>query len=101
MKKTLLFPFLTAIICLSNLAGNAQSPRLQLLEYFDNTSIPSFGALANAHTDSLLNANPGKITCIKYHVYWGSQDGTDPMNLQNPTQAQTRVNYYNVTSDPW
>src|SRR5262245_54855300 len=94
MKKLFTKFFVPAIICVSISMVKAQSPRLQLFEYFDNTSIPPFGAVANAHFDSLADANTDKIIFIKYHVAWGSETGTDPMNLQNPDQAATRVLYY-------
>jgi hypothetical protein len=101
MKTRLLsLLFLSALFCVNTFETKAQSQRLQLFEYFDNTSIPPFGAVANANVDSLVLNHSNKIACIKYHVAWGSMTGTDPMNLQNPLQPLTRVNYYKVTADP-
>ncbi|MDZ4847633.1 MAG: choice-of-anchor J domain-containing protein [Chitinophagales bacterium] len=92
--------FLLLFLC-AGFFAKAQSPRLQLFEYFDNTSIPvNIGAVAKANYTSLANANPDKFVTIQYHVAWGSETGTDPMNLHNPAQVQTRVTYYNVTADP-
>jgi len=97
-----LLALLCPVICLFCPAiVNAQSPRMQLFEYFDNTSIPpNIGAFAKAHYDSLAAANAGKLITLRYQVAWGSQTGTDPMNLHNPAQVQTRVTYYTVTGDP-
>ena len=94
MKLTKLFFLAGTLFAFSCFNVNAQSQRVQLLEYFDNTSIPPFGAVANANVDSLITNYSGKIACIKYHVAWGSQTGTDPMNLHNPGQAQLKTGQF-------
>ena len=100
MKRLYPFLLLPALICLFSTVANGQSQRLQLFEYFDNTSIPPFGAAANAYFDSIAAANTANMTVIKYHVYFGSSNNTDPMNLENPTQVETRLSYYNLGFDP-
>ncbi|MFI5164123.1 MAG: T9SS type A sorting domain-containing protein [Bacteroidia bacterium] len=102
MKTKLLSIFcLPALFLFNSSFTKAQSPRLQLFEYFDNTSIPTnLATPANTNVDSMMLNHSSQITCIKYHVSWGSQNNTDPMNLQNPTQPEHRRLYYNVMGDP-
>ncbi len=90
---------LFVLLGLFTVTASAQSPRLQLLEVFDNTSIPPDIA-ANIHLDPLMAANQEDMVCVKYHVAWGSETGTDPMNLDNPDQIAARVAYYGITADP-
>jgi hypothetical protein len=44
-----------------------------------------------------VNSNPGKVVVLTYHVSW---PGTDPMNLHNPGEVNTRVTYYSISSVP-
>jgi hypothetical protein len=41
--------------------------------------------------------NADKVVEIRYHTSW---PGTDPMNADNPTDVQARVDYYGVTGVP-
>jgi len=100
MKKLLLIPVLTVTICILSATTKAQSPRLQLLEYFDNNSIPPYIYEPNKAFDTLAGANLVRVIPIKYHVAWGSQTNTDSMNLHNAPQAATRVAYYGINADP-
>jgi Secretion system C-terminal sorting domain len=99
MKKTQII-LLVVVFIFFEFAIQAQSPRVQLLEYFDNTSIPSFGYTCNANMDSLIANYSNEIACINYHVSWGDQTGTDPMNLENPIPPEDRRNFYGVNYDP-
>ncbi len=94
MKKiTLLFAALTPLFTFH---ANAQSPRLVLFEEFTQASCPPCAA-TNPGLNTLLNANGDKLVSVKYQTSW---PGTDPMNVQNPTQVATRVTYYAVTGVP-
>ncbi|MEP7171184.1 MAG: hypothetical protein ABI855_17580, partial [Bacteroidota bacterium] len=73
-----------------------QSPRLVMFEEFTQASCPPC-ASTNPGLNDLLNDNSTKVVSVKYQTSW---PGYDPMNLQNPSQVQTRVNYYNVTGVP-
>jgi hypothetical protein len=79
--------------------GFAQAPkvtRLVLAEEFTNASSgPS--ATQNPAFDSLLQANPTKITSVKYHT---SFPGADSMNMNNPSEVSARAGFYGVSSVP-
>jgi hypothetical protein len=75
---------------------NAQAPRLVLAEEFTQASCGPC-ALQNPDFNTLLDANSTKIISIKYQTSW---PGFDPMNLHNPSEVQTRVNYYGVGGVP-
>ena len=77
-------------------AVNAQSQRLVLAEEFTQASCGPC-ASQNPAFNTLIAANSTKIITIKYQTSW---PGVDPMNAQNPTQVQTRVNYYAVSGVP-
>lgn len=97
MKKFTLLLSVTLIYLLSlNQSMHAQSPRLVLVEEFTQASCPPCGDQNPAFND-LLNANPDKVKSLKYQVSW---PGYDPMNLHNPAQVQTRVDYYGVNGVP-
>jgi type IX secretion system substrate protein len=74
----------------------SQSQRLILMEEFTQASCPPCAA-TNPGFNALLDANSDKIVSIKYQTSW---PGYDPMNLHNPTQVQTRVNFYAVGGVP-
>lgn len=75
----------------------AQSQRLVLTEEFTQASCPPC-ASQNPGFNTLLNANASKITSIKYQTDF---PGTDPMNAENPTDVDTRWNYYSGTGVPY
>ena len=80
----------------SALTAIGQSPRLELMEEFTQASCPPC-AVYNPAFNDLLNNNPTKVVALKYQTDW---PGTDPMNVHNPAQVQTRVTYYSVTGVP-
>lgn len=92
MKKisTLIIAFVQGSIAFS------QTQRLVLAEEFTQASCPPC-ASHNPPYHALLDANPTKIIGLTYQVNW---PGTDPMNLENPTQVATRVSYYGVSGVP-
>jgi hypothetical protein len=96
MKKLLLIAAAAFIILMLGKMANAQSQRLVLFEEFTQASCGPCAA-TNPGLNALLQANPSKVTSIKYQTSW---PGTDPMNAQNPTEVQTRVDYYSVTGVP-
>lgn len=73
----------------------AQVPRTMLVEHFTQASCGPCAA-QNPALHTLLTANPN-VAYIKYQVNW---PGTDPMNAHNPSQVNSRVNYYTVNSVP-
>lgn len=73
-----------------------QSQRLVLFEQFTQASCPPCAA-ANPALNAMLDNMTDQVVSIKYQTSW---PGTDPMNAHNPTQVQTRVNYYSVTGVP-
>lgn len=77
-------------------AAFAQSQRLVLLEHFTQASCGPC-ATYNPRIKDMVNANEDKMVAIKYQVSW---PGVDPMNAQNPSQVQTRVDYYGVNGVP-
>lgn len=79
-----------------SIASFGQATRLVLAEEFTQASCGPC-ASQNPAFNALLDANPTKIIDIKYQTSW---PGFDPMNLQNPNEVQTRVNYYGVTGVP-
>lgn len=93
MKKSI---YLLLILTMFSLFTFGQSQRLVLLEHFTQASCGPC-ATWNPTINNLINANPDKITAIKYHVSW---PGYDPMNNHNPGDPATRVGYYGVSSVP-
>lgn len=77
-------------------ALSAQSQRLVLVEEFTQASCPPCAA-QNPAFNTLLNANPTKVVSLKMQTSW---PGVDPMNAQNPTEVQNRVDYYAVNGVP-
>jgi hypothetical protein len=87
MKKLILV-FLALI---GTMTGYSQSQRLVLLEEFTSATCgPCVSKNTTFH--NWQTQNPDKFTSIYYHVNWPSAG--DPMNLANPADASTRVNYY-------
>ncbi len=93
MKKILLSIIVFATVVLSY----GQSQRLVLAEEFTNASCGPC-ASQNPAFDALLQNNEDIVTSIKYHTSW---PGTDPMYSHNPSQANSRVDYYNVSGVPY
>lgn len=83
-------------ISLAGASGFAQSQRTVLFEQFTQASCPPCAA-TNPPLNALLNAHPQEVVSIKYQTNW---PGTDPMNIDNPTDVATRVTYYSVTGVP-
>ena len=75
-----------------------QSPRMVLIEHFTQASCPPC-APANEMIEPIIQNNiaQGKAIAIKYQVSW---PGFDPMHEDNPTDINTRRNYYSVNSVP-
>jgi len=74
----------------------AQSQRLVMVEEFTQASCGPCAA-QNPAFNAVLAANSAKATSLKYQTSW---PGVDPMNAQNPTEVQARVNYYAVNGVP-
>lgn len=93
MKRTLLsFLFISMMLVI----GQAQAPRMVLVEEFTQAScFPC--AIQNPDFNELLFANLDIAVPIKYQTSW---PGNDPMNSHNPTEVQTRVDYYQVQGVP-
>ncbi len=94
MKKYIL---LSLLLAGSTWFVSAQNQRLVLAEEFTNASCGPCAA-QNPAFDALLNANPTKITAVKYHTNW---PGVDPMNAHNPQDIAARVTYYSVSGVPY
>ena len=74
-------------------------PRKVLMEEFTNASCPPCADQNPAYDDLIFqNIAANKVTAIKYHVGW---PGIDPMNDENPDQAEDRVAYYGVYGVPF
>ena len=91
MKKQVLLLF--SLLAISTIAN---SQRLVLLEHFTQASCGPC-ASQNPALNALLDQNGIKIVAIKYQTSW---PGVDPMNAANPTDVQTRVDYYAVNGVP-
>jgi len=74
----------------------AQSPRMVLIEEATQASCNAC-AVQNVGFDAILEANSDKVTVLKYHA---AQPGYDRMNLDNPEEVQSRLNYYNFAGVP-
>lgn len=75
---------------------SAQHQRRVMIEEFTNASCGPCAA-QNPGFHSLLTQKAAITTVIKYQT---ALPGYDPMNLQNPSEVQTRENYYVVTGVP-
>lgn len=74
----------------------SQSQRTVLIEEFTNASCGPCAA-QNPTFNTLLAANTAKVIPLKYQ--W-DYPGYDPMNAQNPTEVDTRIQYYNESGVP-
>ncbi|MEQ1733458.1 MAG: Omp28-related outer membrane protein [Bacteroidia bacterium] len=92
MKKS--FTLISSLLLATS--SFAQSQRTILAEEFTQASCGPCAAQNPAY-NALLRINQDKVISLKYQTSW---PGTDPMNAQNPTDVQTRVNYYNVGGVP-
>lgn len=90
MKKTLLLGGLLFTAILSN------AQRLSLYEEFSGENCAPC-AQANPGLMVKLNANPTKILLIKYQ---SPIPTAGPIYDQNPTEVNTKLSYYNITSAP-
>jgi hypothetical protein len=70
----------------------SQSQRLVLTEEYSRSSCATC-AQQDSTYHALMAANTTKVVSVNYHV---TGVGNDPMNAQNPTDASSRVVYYNV-----
>jgi len=87
MKKLIL----VIMALIGAMTGYGQSQRLVLLEEFTSATCgPCVSKNTTFH--NWQTQNPDKFTSIYYHVNWPSAG--DPMNLANPGEVSTRVNYY-------
>lgn len=91
MRKLLLF-FVAFIPVM--LWGQAQ--RTVLIEEFTNASCGPC-ASQNPAFNTLLNANTDRVIALKYQAPF---PGFDPMNQDNPTQVNTRGDYYGLNGVP-
>src|SRR3989338_59946 len=91
MKKALLF-----FGVFSAFGVTYSQQRLVLAESFSQASCGPCAAQNPALT-TLLNANTTKIVSVKYKVSW---PGYDPMYNHNPTEIDTRVDYYGISGVP-
>lgn len=92
MKRILLFLYLMIITA----ALSAQSQRTVLIEEFTQASCPPCEVSTPAFNE-ITELNKDKIVQIRYQTSW---PGVDPMNVDNPTDVRTRVDYYGVTGVP-
>ena len=76
------------------LSGQAQ--RKVLIEEFTNASCGPCAA-QNPDFNALLEANEVKVVPLKYQINF---PGFDPMYQQNPSEVQTRMDYYGVDGVP-
>ncbi|MCH2215410.1 MAG: Omp28-related outer membrane protein [Flavobacteriales bacterium] len=86
MKKIYLSFLLVALY----VGASAQSQRVTLVEEFTNASCPPCAA-QNPGFNALLNQNTEDVVSIKYQTAF---PGYDPMNEHNPSEVNTRLNYY-------
>lgn len=93
MKKLLLLP---AIALALHSTTNAQN-RVVLIEQFTNSGCPPC-ASATPPVYNYLNTNPADVVGVAYHA---SFPYNDSMHYENPTDANARINYYNVSGVPY
>ncbi len=87
MKKNLL---MLVVVALTVSSLSAQIPLRPLLEEFTNASCGPC-ASQNPTFKTLLDANKGSLSVIKYQTVF---PGVDPMNKSNPTEVDNRWKYY-------
>jgi len=90
--------FVLGTIGLATLFGTevVAQQRLVLAEEFTNASCGPC-ASQNPAFNTLLDANSTKIIGLKYQTDF---PGFDPMNVQNPTEVDTRFTYYGPSGVP-
>lgn len=93
MKKILLF-LLPAMLV--GFFANAQVERMVMIESFTQASCGPC-ASQNPGFNAIIDNNLDNVVVLKYQTSW---PGFDPMNLQNPGEVQTRVDYYGVSGVP-
>lgn len=77
---------------------DAQAPRRVLVEEFTQASCPPCAVFNPAfHAVLFTPGNETKVSLLSYQVNW---PGSDPMNLQNPTEVANRVGYYGINAVP-
>jgi len=91
MKK-----LLCSVSILLSLSTTFAQQRLVLTESFSQASCGPC-ASQNPALEALMVANSTKVVAVKYQVSW---PGTDPMNAQNPTEIDARVDYYGISGVP-
>lgn len=95
MNKIVSFLFLCSATL--TFAQNQQlARRYALCEHFTQASCGPC-AQKNPAFQEFYDANGDKVHHIAYHTDW---PGTDPMNAANPTDVETRVDYYGVSGVP-
>ncbi len=78
-------------------ALTAQSPRFIVAEAFSNAGCGPC-AQQNPAYGTLLGGNTDKVVGVKYQT---AGPGFDPMNVQNPSEVNTRAGYYNISGVPY
>ncbi len=91
-KKTLF----VSLFLLFNFFGLYAQNRVVLIEEFTNASCQAC-AVHNPPFDLLLSNNLDNVIPLKYRA---SIPGFDPMNIHNPSEVQTRADYYNIFGVP-
>jgi len=81
--------------CLS-FHATAQSARMVFIEEATQASCGACAA-QNGGFNAILDANTDKVTVLKYHT---AQPGYDRMNLDNPEEVESRLDYYNFGGVP-
>lgn len=74
----------------------AQTPKMVLYEGISSGSCPPC-ASANPGINALIEANLDKVVPIKYQVQVGPGD---PMYFHNPSEANARSSFYNISGVP-
>lgn len=98
-KNTLCATLMLAALLMAFQTTFGQSQRLVLAEECTSSTCGPCAA-QNPAFDALLQANPTKITAIKYHMNWPSP-GNDPMYQQNTVDNNARKSYYSVSYVPY
>lgn len=97
VKKTKRFAFVVTVLTALALKVHAQNERVMLLESFTNAGCDPC-AQQNPALDALIAANADRVAAIKYHTNWPFPD--DPMYLDNPSDLDTRTEFYGISSVP-
>lgn len=92
--KRLFTPFLLAILFV--LQMNAQTARMVFVEEATQASCPPCAPF-NAQAQALLNNNLETTIFMAYQVWW---PGFDQMYLDNPTEVDDRIEYYDISAAP-